>query len=78
MYVFIRQLYTIYERLIMAKNIINQRVDDEVQSKQNHDQTVAHEIKDEKYEVYLGGVLSAINNTIDAGKYEDFSRAIFG
>jgi hypothetical protein len=36
------------------------------------------EFKKEKFELFLGGVLSAINQSIDGNKYEDFTRSILG
>ena len=36
------------------------------------------EIKNERYDVFLGGVLSAMSSLLDANKYEDFARTLFG
>jgi hypothetical protein len=38
----------------------------------------AAEFKKEKFEIFLGGVLSAIGQMIDANKYEDFARSVLG
>jgi hypothetical protein len=38
----------------------------------------ADEFKKEKFDVFLGGVLAAIQPAIDTNKYEDFARVVLG
>lgn len=38
----------------------------------------SQEFKNERYQIFIGGVLAAINVSIDANKYEDFSRSVLG
>lgn len=76
-----RQLYTVYERLMKAKQIINQKIDDDLLEK--GDETLkkrANEFKKEKFEIFLAGVLLVLQTGIgfDSNKFEDFSRAILG
>ncbi len=79
MFVFFRQLYTIYERLIKAKQIINTLVEQELKLKNDENLTKKEaEIKKEKFEIYLTGLLSAIGQLIDTNKYEDFTRYTLG
>ena len=76
---FFREIYTIYERLIKARQIINDKVD--VDLNQRGDDALkenSKQLKDERFEIFLGGVMSAISSTIDANKYEDFTRNILG
>lgn len=35
-------------------------------------------MKQERFEIFLGGVIGAINTHYDANKYEDFSRWALG
>jgi histone deacetylase complex regulatory component SIN3 len=61
MFVFFRQLYTIYERVIKAQQIITTLVEQELKLKNDENLTRQEaEIKKEKFEMYLAGLLSAI------------------
>ena len=77
---FFRQLYTIYERLLKAQQIVEAKVDQELLHQQDDPalKERRQEFKAERYEIFLGGVLSAMNQSIDANKYEDFSRTVLG
>ena len=78
-FVFFRQIYTIYERLIKAKQIVSVKVEEELAEKQDDNLTARQaEFKQERYELLIGGVINAINQTIDANKYEDFARTVLG
>lgn len=53
-----RQLYTVYERLMKARQIIDQKVEDDLLEK--GDETLnkrVDEFKKEKFEVFIAGVL---------------------
>ena len=39
---------------------------------------MADHIKQERFEVFLGGILSSMTNMMDSNKYEDFTRSLFG
>lgn len=79
LFVFFKQFYTVYERLIKAQQIISDRVDSDLQHKGDEALKLrTDEFKREKYEIFLAGVLSAISQSIDANKYEDFARAVIG
>jgi hypothetical protein len=39
---------------------------------------MSDQIKAEKFDIFIGGVLAAIHSAIDTNKYEDFSRMILG
>jgi hypothetical protein len=36
------------------------------------------ELIEERFDVFLAGLFSVINSSIDANKYEDFARTILG
>lgn len=58
---------------------MNAKVDTELSSVQDEDYKQRHfEFKAERFEVFLAGALSAISQTIDTNKYEDFARALLG
>ena len=72
---FFRQLYTIYERLIKARQIIEAKVDEELKLKNDEKLNgLSAQIKAEKFDIFVGGVLAAIHTAIDTNKYEDFAR----
>lgn len=37
-----------------------------------------NEFKTERFDVFLGGVLSAMQGSLEANKYEDFTRSLLG
>lgn len=51
---------------------------DEDLNKREDSKGNAQNYKSERFEVFIGGVLSALNGTIDTNKYEDFGRIMFG
>jgi C-terminal domain of Sin3a protein len=38
----------------------------------------ADSYKTERFDVFIGGILSAMTGTLDANKYEDFARQLLG
>jgi hypothetical protein len=55
------------------------KVDEDLYSRQDENLNIrAQEFKNERYEIFLGGVLCAMTSQIDTNKYEDFARAILG
>jgi hypothetical protein len=79
-FVFFRQLYSLYERLIKAKQIIREKVEEDLTELHGLKER-ADEFRREKFDLFLSGVLCAIKNnkdSMDQNKYEDFTRALFG
>lgn len=78
-YIFFKQFYTIYERIIKAKDLINQKVDEDlVQRNDESLQSRIIELKNERFDIFLGGVLCAMQGSLEANKYEDFARSLLG
>ena len=78
-YIFFKQVYTIYERLIKASDLINQKVDEDLLLRQNEALNEhANDYKLERFDVFIGGILSAMSGTLDTSKYEDFARQLLG
>ena len=57
-YVILRQIYTIYERIMKAQQLVADKVNEDMKQKQ--DETLKEkldEFKRERFEVFLGGIL---------------------
>lgn len=78
-YVLLRQIYTIYERILKAKQIIEQKVDEDLALKEDELlKKKAPDFKNEKFEVFLAGATLALQAGFDTNRYEDFIRALLG
>jgi hypothetical protein len=54
-------------------------VDEDISVRPDEEYTKrANEFKNERFDVFIGGVLSAMQSSLDANKYEDFARALLG
>lgn len=76
-FIFFKQLYTIYERLLKARDLINSKVEEDLLGKTEGLGKV-EQYKNERFGIFIGGVISCFNGVFDANKYEDFSRVILG
>jgi histone deacetylase complex regulatory component SIN3 len=78
-YIFYRQIYTIYERLLKAKELIDAKVESDLKERAEEGlKDKINEFKRERFEVMVGGLLSTLNNSMDSNKYEDFVRVLCG
>lgn len=77
-YIFLRQFYTIYERLMKAREIIDEKISEELKLPKNESlQGMSAAIKQETFDVFYGVVLAA-TTSVDANQYEDLTRQILG
>lgn len=72
-----KQFYTIYERLIKAKDLIAAQVEEDILKYESLRPSI-EQIKLERFDVFLGGILSSIAGVMESNKYEDFTRSLFG
>ncbi|CDW73125.1 paired amphipathic helix protein sin3a-like [Stylonychia lemnae] len=78
-YVILRQIYTIYERLMKAHQLVADKVQDDMNSRNDDNlKKRIDEFRKERFEVFLGGILVAMQSGADFNKYEDFARALLG
>lgn len=63
-----------------AKEILYQKVEEDITQRPNNESLLANlqSFKEERYELFLGGVLSTISLIMDGPKFEDFARTLFG
>lgn len=74
-YIFFKQVYTVYERLIKAKDLINAKVDEDLIVRGSEALSAhADAYKTERFDAFIGGILSAMSGNMDTSKYEDFAR----
>ncbi|MFS8159917.1 MAG: hypothetical protein ACMG6E_06850 [Candidatus Roizmanbacteria bacterium] len=76
-YIFFKQFYSIYERLIKARDLVSSKVDDDQIGKQEEEQKL-DEYKSERFDIFMGLVLATMNGSFDTNKYEDFARQLLG
>jgi hypothetical protein len=62
-YVFFRFFYTFYERMVKARELIAQKVDEDEQPEEKKELT---------FNLFLCGIAACLAGTIDAAKFEDF------
>lgn len=61
--------YTLYERLIKAKELISVKVDEDEKGE---------EFKHLIFNLFLSGMATTLAATMDSAKFEDFERLIMG
>mmetsp|Transcript_23282 Transcript_23282/g.17698 ORF Transcript_23282/g.17698 Transcript_23282/m.17698 type:complete len:311 (+) Transcript_23282:2217-3149(+) len=76
-YIFFKQLYTIYERLIKARELVSAKVEEDLCSKAIDEQK-QKQYKEERMDIFVGLVLATLNGSFDSNKYEDFARNLLG
>lgn len=70
-------MYTIYERLLKAKQLVQQKVEEDLRGRPELLSKIDEYTK-ERFEVFIGGVLSTMSGSFDSNKYEDFARIVLG
>jgi len=73
--VFFRLFHSVYERLIVAKNLIGEQVDIETKNA-NLSEIKKDILKKDRYILFQKGLISMLK--LETDKYEDFARIIFG
>jgi len=68
-YIFLRFLYTFYERIIKAKELIQEKVVEDGKGEREGKLT---------FNLFLCGMASCLAGGLDSNKFEDFERLIMG
>jgi hypothetical protein len=91
-YIFLTFFHSIYERIMMAKDLVREKINHDIAEMSTEDQNLVSSRKElfvtERYEHLLKGIYTTTtsvgampttsNNVMDHNKYEDFARQLLG
>mmetsp|Transcript_33824 Transcript_33824/g.32937 ORF Transcript_33824/g.32937 Transcript_33824/m.32937 type:complete len:119 (+) Transcript_33824:2264-2620(+) len=76
-YIYFKQFYTIYERLLKARELVDLKVEEDLKGRAFFEEKIKY-FKKERLDIFIGLVLATLNSSFDSNKYEDFSRNLLG